>query len=116
MDLKKDYIEFQSEISRRGIEYLIHFTPTINLYSILEQGKLMSRRVLENLDIEQLHVNENNYLQIIKDEISNNIIEIYKNHEIKPLTFTDNMYGDAKRYTELMEAKEFKKKNSSVIK
>lgn len=56
MDLKKDYIEFQSEISRRGIEYLIHFTPTINLYSILEQEKLMSRRFLENLDIEQFDI------------------------------------------------------------
>ncbi len=56
MDLKKDYIEFQKEISRRGIEYLIHFTPTINLYSILEQGKIMSRRILENLDIEQFDI------------------------------------------------------------
>lgn len=56
MDLKKDYKEFQDEISRRGIEYLIHFTPTINLYSILEQEKLMSRRVLENLDIEQFDI------------------------------------------------------------
>lgn len=56
MELKKDYIEFQSEISRRGIEYLIHFTPTINLYSILEQGKIMSRKILENLDIEQFDI------------------------------------------------------------
>lgn len=56
MELKKDYKEFQGEISRRGIEYLIHFTPTINLYSILEQGKLMSRKVLENLDIEQFDI------------------------------------------------------------
>src|SRR5690606_14137321 len=56
MDLKIDYIEFQKEISRRGIEYLIHFTPTINLYSILEQGKIMSRRILENLDIEQFDI------------------------------------------------------------
>jgi len=56
MNLKKDYIEFQSEISRRGIEHLIHFTPTINLYSILEQEKIMSRRVLENLDIDQFDI------------------------------------------------------------
>lgn len=56
MNLKKDFIEFQGEISRRGIEYLIHFTPTINLYSILEQEKLMSRRVLENLDIDQFDI------------------------------------------------------------
>jgi hypothetical protein len=56
MELKKDYIEFQQEIFRRGIEYLIHFTPTINLYSILEQGKILSRRILENLDIKQFDI------------------------------------------------------------
>ncbi len=52
MDKKSDYIYFQEEISKRGIEFLIHFTPTINLYSILEHGKLMSRKNLENLDVE----------------------------------------------------------------
>lgn len=56
MDLKTDYLEFQREISSREIEYLIHFTATKNLYSILEHGKLMSRRVLENLDIEQFDI------------------------------------------------------------
>lgn len=56
MDKKADYIYFQEEISKRGIEFLIHFTPTINLYSILEQGKLMSRKTLENLDIEQFDI------------------------------------------------------------
>lgn len=81
----------------------------------IKTDKLQEQHLI-NSDIEQLHVNQNNYLEIIKDEISNNIIEIYKNHEIKPLTFTDNMYGDKKRYEELMEAKEFKKKNSSVLK
>jgi|GEM_PF-4778692 len=56
MELKQDYIEFQSEISKLGIEYFLHFTPIFNLYSILEQGNLMSRRVLENLDIEQFDI------------------------------------------------------------
>ncbi|KAA3637513.1 MAG: DUF4433 domain-containing protein [Bacteroidetes bacterium] len=48
--------EFQKEINKRRINYLIHFTPTINLYSILEQGKIMSRAKLEGLDIEQFDV------------------------------------------------------------
>lgn len=65
MDLKKDFIEFQGEISRRGIEYLIHFTPTINLYSIFEQEKLMSRRILENLDINQFDILD--YIQFTDD-------------------------------------------------
>lgn len=56
MDLKPNYQEFQSEIENREIEYLIHFTPTLNLYSILEQKKLMSRASLESLDIEQFDI------------------------------------------------------------
>lgn len=56
MELKQNFKEFQKEISRRGIEYLIHFTPTIILYSIYEQGKLMSRSMLESLDIAQFDI------------------------------------------------------------
>lgn len=56
MNLKSNYIEFKKEIENRNIEFLIHFTPTLNLYSILEQEKLMSREILENLDIEQFDI------------------------------------------------------------
>jgi len=52
MALKPNYIEFQKEITDRGIEYLIHFTPTINLLSIFEQGKLLSRALLEKNGID----------------------------------------------------------------
>lgn len=51
--MKPDYIDFQKEVSERGIEYLIHFTPTINLLGIFEQGKLLSRSLIERFDIEQ---------------------------------------------------------------
>lgn len=56
MSYKTDYLLFQKEITERKIEYLIHFTPTINLYSILENKKIMSRAKLENLDIEQFDI------------------------------------------------------------
>lgn len=56
MELKQNYLEFQKEIADRGIEYLIHFTPTINLLSIFEQGKLLSRGMLEKFDIEQTDI------------------------------------------------------------
>ena len=56
MQDKIDYVLFQEEIKKRKIEYLIHFTPTINLYSILENEKIMSRAKLENLDIEQFDI------------------------------------------------------------
>lgn len=56
MNLKPDYTEFQKEIADRGIEHLIHFTPTINLLSIFEQGKLLSRALLEQFDIGQTDI------------------------------------------------------------
>jgi len=52
MEEKQNHIEFKKEISDRGIEYLIHFTPTINLLSIFEQGKLLSRALLEENSID----------------------------------------------------------------
>ncbi len=56
MNLKPNHIEFQKEIEERGIEHLIHFTPTINLLSIFEQGKLLSRTLLEQFDIDQTDI------------------------------------------------------------
>ena len=76
MILKNNHTDFISEIEKRGIEYLIHFTPTLNLYSILEQKQLMSRSILENLDIEQYDILD--YVQ-----------------------FTDNIRYDDKRYINL---------------
>lgn len=56
MNFKPNYIEFQNEIEQRGIEQLIHFTPAINLLSIFEQGKLLSRALLERFDIDQTDI------------------------------------------------------------
>jgi len=56
MNLKPNHIEFQKEITEREIEYLIHFTPTINLLSIFEQGRLLSRELLEKFDIDQTDI------------------------------------------------------------
>jgi hypothetical protein len=53
---KQNHIEFKKEISERGIEHLIHFTPTINLLSIFEHGKLLSRELLEKFDIDQTDI------------------------------------------------------------
>lgn len=46
MELKLTYREFKKEIEVRKIDYLVHFTPTINLLSIYEQGHLHSRKKL----------------------------------------------------------------------
>lgn len=56
MEEKPNYIEFKKEISDREIDHLIHFTPTINLLSIFEQGKLLSRALLEKFDIDQTDI------------------------------------------------------------
>lgn len=65
MRLKPDSIEFKNEIAKRGIECLIHFTPTLNLFSILENRELMSRAKLESLDIEQFDILD--YVQFTDD-------------------------------------------------
>lgn len=56
MELKPNYKDFIKELADRQIEHLIHFTPTINLLSIFEQGKIMSRAILEQLDIESTDI------------------------------------------------------------
>lgn len=56
LNLKQDSDNFKQFIFERGIEFLVHFTATKNLYSILEHGKLMSRAKLESLDIEQFDI------------------------------------------------------------
>lgn len=61
-----DYWELKKEVNIRRIAHLIHFTPTINLYSILENCELMSRAKLESLDIEQFDVLD--YVQFTDDE------------------------------------------------
>jgi hypothetical protein len=60
-----DYWELKKEVNIRRIDNLIHFTPTINLYSILENGELMSRTKLESLDIEQFDILD--YVQFTDD-------------------------------------------------
>lgn len=65
MNLKPNFPEFQNEIRKREIEYLIHFTPTINLLSILENNELMSRAKIENLDISQVDILD--YVQFTDD-------------------------------------------------
>ena len=65
MQLKLDHTAFEKEIEERGIEYLIHFTPTINLMGIFEQGKLLSRALLEEFDVAQTDIRD--YVEFTDD-------------------------------------------------
>lgn len=56
MELKQNHKYFEQELINRGIEYLIHFTPTINLLSIYEMNKLMSRKLLEEFEVDQTDI------------------------------------------------------------
>lgn len=53
MELKSSYLDFEKEIADRGIEFLVHFTPTINLLSIFEWGKILSRSLIEQFGANQ---------------------------------------------------------------
>jgi hypothetical protein len=76
MELKQNYKEFDQELINRGIDCLIHFTPTINLLSIYEMKKLMSRKLLEEFEVDQTDIFD--YVE-----------------------FTDNMRFDDKSYINL---------------
>lgn len=56
MKKKDDFIKIKEEVDRRNIKNIVHFTPTINLMSIIEQQALISRAGIEDLDIEQFDV------------------------------------------------------------
>jgi hypothetical protein len=51
--VKPDHHLYKGEIERRGISCLVHFTTTINLLSIFEQGHLLSRAEVDSLGLEQ---------------------------------------------------------------
>lgn len=42
----------RKEVNKRGINSLIHFTPTVNLMGITEMGKIMSRKELEETGLD----------------------------------------------------------------
>jgi hypothetical protein len=73
MEEKQNHIEFKKEISDKGIEHLIHFTPTINLLSIFEQGKLLSRALLEKNDIDDTLLDFVEFLDSIRFDDKNYI-------------------------------------------
>ncbi|MCB1948380.1 DarT ssDNA thymidine ADP-ribosyltransferase family protein [Nitrosomonas sp.] len=52
MDQKPDFKRFHDDISKRRIEWLIHFTTTENLSSIIQYGALLSRTRVNELNIE----------------------------------------------------------------
>ncbi|MFI3293736.1 MAG: DarT ssDNA thymidine ADP-ribosyltransferase family protein [Rikenellaceae bacterium] len=54
--MKANFEEFKNEIQNRGIGYLVHFTPTINLLSIYEQKKVLCRNLLEQFDVLQTDI------------------------------------------------------------
>lgn len=71
--MKPDSLDFQKEIENRGIEYLIHFTPTINLLSIFEQEKILSRALLEKNEIDDTLLDFVEFLDEIRYDDKNYI-------------------------------------------
>jgi len=70
---KQKHLEFKKEVTNRRIEHLIHFTPTINLLSIFEQGKLLSRALLEKNDIDNTLLDFIEFLDNIRFDDKNYI-------------------------------------------
>jgi ssDNA thymidine ADP-ribosyltransferase, DarT len=53
LQYKADRARFEDEVTRRGINRLVHFTTANNLFSIFEQGFLLSRIQLKKLSFER---------------------------------------------------------------
>ncbi len=82
MDSKINHLEFINVINEKGIESLIHFTPTINLLSIYEQGKLLSRSLLEKNEIDDTLLDFIEFLDSIRFDDKNyiNLSISFPNH------------------------------------
>lgn len=63
-DYKNDYKLIEEEVVRRQITRLVHFTPTMNLLSIFEQGALLSRHQLRKLSVEYPDLYLDDYVEI----------------------------------------------------
>lgn len=50
MELDKDKIK--EDVLERGIQWLVHFTPTFNLLGIFQEGKILSRAKIEGIGVD----------------------------------------------------------------
>ena len=82
MELKPDQSCFTREIEKRKISRLVHFTPVINLFSIFEQGALLSRETLNRLNVDRPDLFLNHYVEF-NDQIRLDNKENYINLSIE---------------------------------
>jgi hypothetical protein len=81
---KVDRNKFVSEIQRRNIDCLIHFTPTINLMSMCEQGHILSRQELKRIGVANPELEEyvefNDSIRLDKRDNYINMSVMFPNH------------------------------------
>jgi len=63
-EYKSNPERFKEEVARRQITRLVHFTPSINLLSIFEQGALLSCKQLKQLAVEYPKLHLDDYIEI----------------------------------------------------
>lgn len=81
-EYKEDYQLIETEVVRRQITRLIHFTPSMNLISIFEQGAILSRHRLRQLSIEYPDLHLDDYL-VINDKLRLDGLEDFINLSIQ---------------------------------
>lgn len=77
------------EVNRRGIDSLIHFTPTVNLFGIYEHGRIMSRKLIEELDVDftdlhdfvkftdDLRIDDKDYINVSIQECNHFLFDVF---------------------------------------
>lgn len=85
-EYKSDRYLIEAEVTSRKITRLVHFTPTINLLSVYEQGAILSRKQLKQLSVNfpELHIDDyveiNDILRLDQMEDYINISIQHPNH------------------------------------
>jgi len=60
-----DRMDLKREVEARDIKWLVHFTPAFNLLGIFEEGRLLSRQIMESKGMEHLDILD--YVQFTDD-------------------------------------------------
>lgn len=107
-----DIISICFDKSNKQLLFVTDSLVNLIVYNVKEDKLSRYNEINEDKINESKSLQPDNYLSVLKEEIHNNIIEVYINTEKFSFDFNDNLYSDNKRFQEQEKMKQL----SSVIK
>lgn len=87
----------------------------LGFYNLINAENSKDRYTNEPLFINQVDkINIGNYHEFLKEDVNNNLIELFYNIDAIEIKFTDNLYSDNKRTAWLEKNKSYKDTNNFV--